>query len=300
MRIAVPDLVSNSYFPIVAATELGLLNKEGVNATIELLAPLTDCVAALKDGRVDVVGLSAHAPLLVFPRWQGVKLICAQSQGTYWVLVMRKSLAIDRGQLSALRGRRIAAVPFVAVLLRHILKMSGLDPATEGIEVFMPEQARTPGVNFGVAAAQALEKGEIDGFFANGMAAEIAVEKGIGSVTLDIRRDSVPSEWFNCTMAAVVTTDAFIAQRAREVRAVKRSIIRVHEILRREPRVATVAAAKIFPPLETKLISKIVARDMLFYNHNITETAMTGVNRYCRQIGLLDDDVGFRDIVAEV
>ena len=36
MRIAVPDLISNSYFPAVAAVELGFFKAEGLDAELEL------------------------------------------------------------------------------------------------------------------------------------------------------------------------------------------------------------------------------------------------------------------------
>ena len=90
MRIAVPDLVSNSYFPVIAAAYLGVFKQEGADISLELVSPLLDCIKALRDGHVDFVGASAHAPLLAFPEWKGVKLLCAQSQGTYWFLVTRK------------------------------------------------------------------------------------------------------------------------------------------------------------------------------------------------------------------
>ena len=37
MRIAVPDLISNSYFPAVAAVELGFFKAEGLEAELEML-----------------------------------------------------------------------------------------------------------------------------------------------------------------------------------------------------------------------------------------------------------------------
>jgi hypothetical protein len=37
MRIAVPDLVTNSYFPALAAEELGYYAAEGLGAHVELL-----------------------------------------------------------------------------------------------------------------------------------------------------------------------------------------------------------------------------------------------------------------------
>jgi NitT/TauT family transport system substrate-binding protein len=39
MRIAVPDLVANSYFPALAAEELRFYAAEGMEAHVELLAP---------------------------------------------------------------------------------------------------------------------------------------------------------------------------------------------------------------------------------------------------------------------
>ncbi len=57
-------------------------------------------------------------------------------------------------------------------------------------------RTRDPGTNFGLAAAEALERGEIDGFWANGMGAEIAVTRKIGTIVLDVRRGDGPPGCF--------------------------------------------------------------------------------------------------------
>src|SRR5436309_1866210 len=54
IRIATPDLITNSYFPALAAEELGLYREEGIDAHVELL-PSLDAVNALRDGQVDFV-----------------------------------------------------------------------------------------------------------------------------------------------------------------------------------------------------------------------------------------------------
>jgi len=77
MRIAVPDLVTNSYFPALAAEELGHYAAEGLEAHVELLGPAPRAMAALREGEVDAVAAGAHAPLTVFPQWQGAKLVVA-------------------------------------------------------------------------------------------------------------------------------------------------------------------------------------------------------------------------------
>ena len=63
-----------------------------------------------------------------FTEWRGVKLLGALSQGMYWFLVMRADLGIARGDLAALRGKRIGAAPWVEMGLRALLTRRVLIP----------------------------------------------------------------------------------------------------------------------------------------------------------------------------
>src|SRR4029077_14177689 len=78
MKLAVPDMISNSYFPAEAAVELGFYHAEGLDVSLELSFPVDKAYAALRDGAVDFVGGSARSALAAFPDFRGVKLICAQ------------------------------------------------------------------------------------------------------------------------------------------------------------------------------------------------------------------------------
>jgi ABC-type nitrate/sulfonate/bicarbonate transport system substrate-binding protein len=297
MRIAVPDLVSNSYFPAAAADALGHYRAEGIDVSVVHISPVESCVAALRDGAVDFIGASAHAPLLAFPEWRGVKLICAQSQGMYWFLVMRRALRLARGALDGIKGCRIAAVPFTAAALRRVLTAAGIDAAR--IDIVVPQSARRPGVNFGVAAADALAKGEIDGFFANGMGAEIAVTRGAGDIVLDIRRGDGPAECFNYTMPAIATTDRLIAADPQAAAAVVRAIMRTQRQLRTDPDAAATVGARLFPPFEAGLIAAVVARDLPFYTSAITPSFVAAMTRFARSIGLSQAaPVSYDDVVA--
>ena len=80
------------------------------------------------------------------------------------------------------------------------------------------------GVNFGVTAAKALEDRKIDGFWANGMGAEVAVKRGVGTVVLDVRRGDGPKACFNYTMASIATTDALIARSPQTAAAAVRAL----------------------------------------------------------------------------
>ena len=96
MRIATPDLVTNSYFPALAAEELGIYCEEGIDAHLEL-RPSLEAVKALRDGAADCVAGGAHTLLLAFPDWKGAKLGVTLSRG-------------HRGSSSFARASRPAAV----------------------------------------------------------------------------------------------------------------------------------------------------------------------------------------------
>ena len=75
-----------------------------------------------------------------------------------------------------------------------------------------------------MTAAKALEDRKIDGFWANGMGAEVAVRRGVGTVVLDVRRGDGPKPCFNYTMASIATTDRLI-ERSPETAA---AAVRAH------------------------------------------------------------------------
>src|SRR2546422_1750439 len=110
MRIATPDLVTNSYFPALAAEELGLYREEGLDAHVELL-PSLDAVNALRDGAVDFVAGGAPTMLLPFPGWKSAKLAVALSHGTPWLLVLRAGLPARPRRPPPGQGAPIAAPP---------------------------------------------------------------------------------------------------------------------------------------------------------------------------------------------
>src|ERR1700730_17776355 len=199
MKLAVPDMISNSYFPAIAAIELGFFRQEGLDVELQLIFPVDKAYEALRDGAVDLVGGSAHSALAAFPQWQGVKLICAQAQGMYWFLVMHKDFAAERGDISIVKGARIGAAPWVEMGLRGLLVEAGIDLARDGVTI-------------GVTAAQAWAERKIDGFWANGMGAEVSVRRGVGSIVLDVRRGDGPWACFNYTMAALADTDLLAAR----------------------------------------------------------------------------------------
>jgi ABC-type nitrate/sulfonate/bicarbonate transport system substrate-binding protein len=297
LRIAVPDLISPSYLPAEAAVTLGFLANEGIRAELELIAPVEAAYAAMRDGRVDIVAGSAHSALSAFPRWQGAKLLCAQSQGLYWFLVMRSDIGASHGDLDCVKGRRIGAAPWVGLALRQLLRDSGIDMQRDAVQfVTVPGSVGTK-INIGVVAANALKERSIDGFWANGMGAEIAVQSGAGVLVIDARRGDGPKQAFNYTMAALATTDRFITDRPSDAAGVIRAIAAVHRALQGQVELAEKVAAALFPG-ESEHIVTLVTRDLPFYQSRLSKEFVDGMNRFARAQGFLDCDPGYDDVVA--
>jgi NitT/TauT family transport system substrate-binding protein len=298
VKLAIPDMISNSYFPAVAAAELGFFKEEGLDMTVELIFPVDKANAALRDGAVQFVGGSAHSTLAAFPEWQGAKLVCAQGQGMYWFLVMHKDIGARRGDLSCVKGRSIGAAPWVEMGLRGLLKEGGIDIERDQVKIAPVPGSVGVNVNFGVTAAKALEDRKIDGFWANGMGTEVAVRRGIGTVVLDVRRGDGPKPAFNYTMASIATTDRLIASEPATVAAAVRAIVKTHAALKRDVALATKVGRKLFPPEEAELIAELIRRDLPYYDAKITPETVAGVNAFARNLGILKGDVPYDRVVA--
>jgi NitT/TauT family transport system substrate-binding protein len=298
IRVAVPDLVSNSYFPAIAAVELGFFKSEGLDASIDLLFPVPKTFEALRDGQLDFVVGSAHATLLAFPNWKGAKLLCAIAKHTYWFLVIRSDLNPKRGDLSIVKGLRIGAAPGVDLSLKRLLIDAGVDLENNHVQIMPIPGAAGPNVSFGLSAAKALEEGKLDGFWANGMGCEVALRRGVGSMVLDVRRGDGPPAARNYTFSALVATESRIAKEPDSARAAIRAIMKAHKALKEDVSRATEVGKKRFPSSEAELIAELIRRDLPYYDPTITEDTVTHMNRFAQDIGLLSAPVPYDQVVA--
>lgn len=297
MKLAVPDLISNSYFPALAAAELGFFAREGLDVTAELIFPVDRAYEALRDGEIDFVGGAAHGALAAFTEWRGVKLLGALAQGMYWFLVMRAELGIARGDLAALKGRRIGAAPWVEMGLRGLLTAAGLEPRRNDIRIGPVPGATGSSINFGLTAAQALQRGEIDGFWANGMATEIAVTSGFGTIVLDARRGDGPAGCFDYTMPVLAMRDPQDDRSLDIAACAYRALVATQNALKADVSLATEVGKKRFPPREAGLIAQIVERDLPFYTPEISEHSFNAINDFARHMSILDEGLSYSDVV---
>lgn len=297
MRIALPDLISNSYFPAIAAVELGCFRDHGLDMELDLIAPVDRTYETLKAGEIDFVAGSAHGVLNTFPRWEGAKLLAALSQGMYWLLVLRADLAAAPGDVAAVKGLKIGAAPVVEYGFRGVLLEAGIDPDRD-LEIVRVPGTEGAGTNFGVTAANALANGLIDGFWANAMGAEVAIRAGTGTKVLDVRRGLGSGSAFNFTAPVLVTTDAMIEGAPDTCVAAIRAITAAQKALVAQPAVATEIAEKVFPPGNAALIEELIRRDLSFLTPELTPEFVDGMNAFARDVSLLDVEVAYEDVVA--
>jgi NitT/TauT family transport system substrate-binding protein len=297
LRVAIPDLVSPSYFPAIAAVELGCFRREGFDAELALLYPVTRTYEDLRDDKLDFVGGASHAVLYAFKDWQGGKLLCALAQNMYWFLVVRSDLKASKGDLNVVRNLKIGAAPGPVDGLRRMLKVAGIDPDREVQIGPVPGFTVGQTVSFGLLAAKALEEGRIDGFWANGMGAEVAVRSGIGTLVLDARRGA-SEEAKGYTFPALVTSDRLIRDKPEAARAAVRAVVAAQAALKEDPNRATAIGKKLFPPTEASLIAELVRRDLSFYDAAISRPTVESMNRFARDLGLLSHSVPYEQVVA--
>ncbi len=294
MRIAVPDFVSSTMFALIAAKELGIFKEEGEDVEI-VLTRSVKAEEALRNGAADFSAGTAHAPLVVFPGWSGVKLVATISRGTPWMLVMRAGLA-KRGEIEAVKGRRIAVDHGPKLVFKHLLQEAGIDIERDRVEIVPPPTG--PGISFGVAAGRALAEGELDGVWANVLGCELAVHLGGASVVVDTRRGDGPPGAGNYSFAALATTESNIETEPERIEAVIRGVVRAQSVLRQDPLRAAEVARKLFPAAEAEVMGQILVRDAEFYRPSISVETIAAMNRFTEAVGLLSSAVPYEQVVA--
>ena len=266
---------------------------------LELIFPVDRTLEVLRDGDIQFVGGSAHSTPHAFPEWEGGKLLASLAQGMYWFLILRTDLNAKKGDIEAVKGLNIGAAPLVDLGLKQLLIEAGINLEKEEVNIApVPGAFQGDNVNFGVTAAKALEEGKIDGFWANGMGAEVAVRRGAGTMVIDARRGDGPPGAFNYTMPALITSQQMIDDDPDACAAAIRALVKTHQALKENLGLATDVGKKLFPTEEAGLIADVVERDLPFYSAVITEEFVKGMNKFQKNVGLVKGDFTFEEVVA--
>jgi len=294
----VADLDSPSYFVAVVAAELGYFEQEGVDIELERSYGAHNGAQRLRDGTLHFYGGPAYAAVSAFPAWNGVKLLCALSQYSYWFLAVRADLDVKRGDLGALKGLRISSSMAAPVLgLRHLLAESGIDLERDNVRI-VPSPPAKDGQWMGHAGVDAIKQGLADAYWGNGMRVAIGENRGVAKVHLDLRRGDGPRGARLYSFAALTTTERLITEHPQAAAGAVRAIVKTQKALKADPSLATGIAERLFPPEETPLIAGLIARDAPFYDATISPEAIDGLNKFAKVSGLIAEPVPYDRLVA--
>jgi ABC-type nitrate/sulfonate/bicarbonate transport system substrate-binding protein len=293
IRLTVADAISPSYFVAIAAVELGFFQREGIDMEFVFSPP--DPSQALKDGAIDFFGGSPYTGLRAFPGWRGGALLCALAQDNYWFLAIRSDIECERGDVSAVKGLRLTASALPGLTLKRLLEEAGIDLQRDNVRIVPTRHRTSP--NWAWDGVDAIEQGLADGYWGNGLRADLGVKRGLAKILLDMRRGDGPPAARHWTFPALATTERLVKEHPDIAAGAVRAIVKTQRALRADPPLAAKAAQRLFPAEEAGLIAYEVARDAPFYHATITEEMVAHISRFAREIGTLEGEVGYRELV---
>jgi NitT/TauT family transport system substrate-binding protein len=296
-RIWVPDLDSPSYFVAVAAVELGLFKQEGID--VEFIYNTMQGPELMRDGKLDFIGGPAFVATRTFPAWQGVKLLCALSQYSYWFLAVRATLDIKRGDIQALKGLRIsAAPPWPEMSLRYMLTDGGIDLERDGVRIVPPPP---PYGDKGFMARNGVDsiiQNIADAYWGNGMRVALGESLGIAKLHLDLRRGDGPPGARYYNFPALTARAGLVKEHPEVAAGAIRAIVKAQKALKADPSISTEIGRRLFPADEAELIAGLIERDAPFYDAEISHDAVDGLMKFAKRTGVIKDAVPYDDLVA--
>jgi ABC-type nitrate/sulfonate/bicarbonate transport system substrate-binding protein len=99
-------------------------------------------------------------------------------------------------------------------------------------------------------------------------------------------------------MASIASTDRLIKSSPDVAAFAVRAIVKAHAALKQNINNATEVGRRLFPPSEANLIADLVRRDLPYYDASISEAAVCGLNRFARDLGILNREVAYENVVA--
>jgi ABC-type nitrate/sulfonate/bicarbonate transport system substrate-binding protein len=121
---------------------------------------------------------------------------------------------------------------------------------------------------------------------------------GIAKPHLDLRRGDGPPGARYYNFAALAASEEFINEHPDLAAGAVRAIVKTQKALKADPTLATKVGKEMFPPEEAEIIAELVARDTPFYDAEISQEAVAGLNKFCVATGLLEEPLDYDRWVA--
>ena len=230
--------------------------------------------------------------MILFEQGQRARNIMHTQASQAYGVVVRKDLNIQRGDWTALRGKRLGVTrpgSGTDVTLRALLKINNLEPDRD-VQVI-----GVGGIAQGVAA---LEARQVDGL--------IQTEPGLTQLTevqpladmfLDLRREG-PETVRNAAFLGLQANDDYIQQNAEVVKSVIRAVARAEKRMRENPSIVVPTAKRYFPTLDDATLLKIAQNEAPTYHAEITWEQMRNLNELQKQAGTVKGDIPYEEVVV--
>jgi NitT/TauT family transport system substrate-binding protein len=194
------------------------------------------------------------------------------------------------------KGLRLSATPLPGLTLKRVLEEAGIDLQRDNVSIVPPPPHTNQ--NWAWDGVDAIEQGIADGYWGNGLRADLGVKRGIAKILLDVRRGDGPPAARHFTFAALMTTERLVKEQPMVAAAVVRAIVKTQKALKADPQLAAKAAERLFPSEELSLLAYEIARDAPFYDPTITAEMIAHTSKFAREIGLLEGEVSYDQVVA--
>jgi ABC-type nitrate/sulfonate/bicarbonate transport system substrate-binding protein len=194
------------------------------------------------------------------------------------------------------KGLRLSASVLPGLTMKRVLEEAGIDLQRDNVRI-VPSPRRTS-QNWAWDGVDAIEQGVSDGYWGNGLRADLGVKRGIAKILLDVRRGDGPPAARHFTFPALITTERLVKDQPKVAAAAVRAIVKTQKALKANPQLAAKAAQRLFPAEELSLIAYEIARDAPFYDPTITEEMVAHISRFAREVGTLEGDVTYDQVVA--
>ena len=213
------------------------------------------------------------------------KFLGALAQHTYWFLIMRSDLKVKRGDVAAVKGKKIGAAPLIDIGLIELLKECGMDPKRDNVQIAPPPMP---------AQGQRLvrrQRSEGDG---GGQDRRLLGQRhgrrsggaSAASVQWCWMRDAATGRRV-CGLYLRRAGDSrrHCREEPEKAAAAVRALVKTQKALKADPKRATKVGEKWFPAFEASLIATLIERDLPFYDPAIPRVRSTACASSCKRSG---------------
>jgi ABC-type nitrate/sulfonate/bicarbonate transport system substrate-binding protein len=99
-------------------------------------------------------------------------------------------------------------------------------------------------------------------------------------------------------MSSLAATDRLIERSPEVAAAATRAIVKTQAALKEDVSRATLVGRRLFPPQEAELIAELIRRDLPYYHAAISPSFVAGMNQFARDIGILQGQIPYDEVVA--